>query len=169
MNLTEAQQKKSQEIEALCTEFRGKFLSAGAWIESILSEMLTQQYCTDPKRRSLFFSEFMDSGDITFSRKTELLITVLERFHPKVLAAYPKLKDRLDKFRRFRNRLAHSHPDTSLDRLSDGKTDEVVFVFYEDGQTKFQTVTFTEAKQRADETNRLRDELVKILNAIKTD
>ena len=167
MNFTKKQHERSLEIDALCAEFRGKFLSTGAWIETILSEMLTQQFCPDPNRRALFFSELMDSGDITFSRKTELLTTVLDRFHPQLLGAHPKLKERLDKFRRFRNRLAHSHPDTSEARLNDGKSDEVVFVFYEVGQTKYQTVTLTEAEQRIAESNQLHNELVEILNAIK--
>ncbi|MBA2585896.1 MAG: hypothetical protein H0U99_05370 [Chthoniobacterales bacterium] len=59
--------------------------------------------------------------------------------------------------------LAHNHIDTSEDAIAAlGTTDQVTFVRYQRGEAKPVKVSTADAKQRADEANKLRRELLTI-------
>ena len=99
-------------------------------------------------------------------RKTDLLMTLLKQEFPKMLTTYPLLKHQLDALRSFRNRLAHSHIDTSKPALRKTKRDEVAFIYYRRGRTHRQKVTRADAQQRAEEANELRNALIAIQGQI---
>ena len=154
----------SQALHEFAAELRGKFLNGSAWIETLLGDILATYFCGDSERRALFFSEV--ANDMRFSSKAALLDKILEREFPQLRKAYPRLKQRLDSVRRFRNRLAHAHVDTSEAALAARKSDEVTFIFYEDGQMKRQQVARADAQRRANEANQLRKDLVEVQRTI---
>ena len=121
-----------------------------AWIETLLSDIIARYFCVDEHGRSLFFSDI--ALEMNLRRKTELLITLLNRDFPTILTAHPRLKDQLEALRSFRNRLAHSHIDTSKPALSATTRDEVTFIYYRTGKTQRQAVTREDAQQQAKET-----------------
>jgi hypothetical protein len=156
----------SHALHEFAAELRGKFLNGSAWIETLIGDILAAYFCGDSERRGLFFSEV--ANDMRLSSKATLLDKILEREFPQLRKTYPRLKQRLDSLRAFRNRLAHAHIDTSEAALAAGKSDEVTFIFYEDGQMKRQQVTRAGARRRADEANQLRKDLVELQRAITT-
>src|SRR5882724_11192124 len=139
----------SHALHEFASEVRGKFLNASAWIETLVADILASYFCPDAKRRGLFFSDV--ANDMRLSTKAVLLDKVLQHEFPQLRSAYPRLSKRLDALRIFRNRLDHSHIDTSEAALAAKKADEVTFIFYEDGKAKHQRVTRTDAKRRAEE------------------
>jgi hypothetical protein len=155
---------QSHALHEFAAELRGKFLNGSAWIETLLGDILATYFCRDSERRGLFFSEV--ANDMRLSSKATLLDKILQREFPQLLKAYPRLKKRLDSLRGFRNRLAHAHIDTSEHALATRKSDEVTFIFYEDGQMKRQQVTRDEAQRRANEANQLRKDLVEVQRVI---
>ncbi len=63
------------------------------------------------------------------------------------MTKYPKIIDRLNKIRTFRNRLAHAAPDIDV-----SLKDKIRLKFYDiDGTQKQQDVTFSEVTQRETE------------------
>jgi len=161
---TTDQLDQSHRLHEFAAELRGKFLNGVAWIDIVLAEILAQYFCQNEKRQALFFSEI--ANDLRFAAKSAVLEKILQREYPKVLASYPRLRQRLDKLRMFRNRLAHAHIDTSEATLNTKTPDEVTFIFYDDGKVKRQRVTRADASRRAKEANQLRSDLVKIRSII---
>ena len=53
--------------------------------------------------------------------------------------------------------------------LAARKSDEVTFIFYEDGQMKRQQVARADAQRRANEANQLRKDLVEVQRTIRKD
>ena len=160
MFLTKEHSEHSHRLHEFAAEIRGKFLNSTAWIETLLNDILAGYFCPNDKRRGLFFSEVVN--DMRLSAKTAVLDKILQREFPDILTAYPRLRKRLDCLRKFRNRLAHAHIDTSELALTAKKVDEVTFIFYDDGQNKRQRITRAEASRRGKEANQLRDDLLKI-------
>ena len=155
---------QSKILHKLAAELRGKFLNKSAWIETLLGDILASYFCSDVNRRVLF-SEV--ANDMRSSTKAALLEKILQHSFPQLREAHPRLKKRLDSLRTFRNRLAHSHIDTSEDALAAKKFDEVTFVFYEDEEMKRQCVTRADAKRRATEANQLQNDLLDIQRAVR--
>jgi hypothetical protein len=162
--MTPEELKNSHKLHEFASELRGKLLNGAAWIDMLLCEIITSYFCTNQNRRALFFSEI--GVDINLYRKTELRLKILKREFPVILVSYPRLQEQLNAFRKFRNLLAHSHIDTSKLALGAKSTDEVTFIFYENGKTKRQRVTRADAQSRAKQANQLRDTLLQIQSRI---
>ena len=158
--LTAQERNRSKKLHAFAEELRGKFLTGAAWIETLLSDVIANYFCADEQRRSLFFSDI--ALEISLRRKTELLMTLLKKDFPTMLTKHPRLKHQLEALRLFRNRLAHSHTDTSKPALSAATPDEVTFIYYRNGKMQRQKVTRADAQQRAREANQLRRALIAI-------
>ncbi len=69
----------------------------------------------------------------------------------RITTDYPDLENRLKKLTEFRNRCAHSFPDTSDDYLAKKNIDKISLVWYEDGIRKHQDVTYAEAQTKIQE------------------
>lgn len=107
-----------------------------------------------------FFSEV--ANGMPFRAKIDLLGKIIDFEFPELAQKYPNLKNRLDKFRDFRNTLAHSHIDTSAHQLAAKKRDEVTFVKYKLGKLTHVRVTAGDAKHHANQANQIRQELLAI-------
>lgn len=149
-----------QRVHEFASRLRGEFLTGSSWIEVILTAILAQYFCPDIKRRMLFFSEVANGMRLT--SKIALLEKVILRDFPEFAKAHPRLTKRLEKFRDFRNVLAHSHIDTSERALRKKRANEVTFVFYKLGELAHRRVTAAEATQRANEANKVRAELIEL-------
>lgn len=109
----------------IAEQMRGAFINETAWIEVLLTDIISHYFCAEKHRRMLFFTDVADS--MSFHHKTALLRKLLEHESSDLLTQNPKLPDRLDKFRDFRNILAHKHLDTSATAITRRKPDEVLF------------------------------------------
>jgi len=164
MSPTKKHLTHSKILHEFAAELRGKFLNKSAWIETLLGDILATYFCSDVNRRGLFFSEV--ANDMRLSAKAALPDKILQHNFPQLRETHPRLKKRLDSLRTFRNRLAHSHIDTSEHALASKQSDEVTFIFYEDGKMKHQCVTRADAQHRAAEANQLQNDLIDIQRAV---
>jgi hypothetical protein len=111
------------------------------WIDVIVTDILAQYFAPDPVKRRLLSSNVIAGPDSSFSSRIQLLRKILARAYTSFSDEHPNLCDQLDKIRRFRNRLAHAHIDTSDVFLAKAHTDRIQITFYEDGEAKSQLIT----------------------------
>lgn len=158
----EEHEKKHQvkQLYQFSRQVRGHFLEGAAWIEVLPSDILSQYFCSSTRRRNLFFSEVANT--MSLRAKTELLAKVIKHEFPALEAEFPGLKNRLDKFREFRNTIAHCHLDTSAAQISAKRDDEVTYVVYKLGASKPMRVTMNDVQRQQTEANRLRGQLESI-------
>lgn len=147
----EAQQLNA--LYAIVRDIRGTFIDQAIWLEVLATDILASFFCTDKQRRALLSSDVLTGRDATFSGRLEVLEKIVKTWFPEVAASHASLFDQLGKIRRFRNRLAHSHVDTTEAFLSKGYTDRIRLVFHENGQEKSQVVTVTEFRERLNESS----------------
>jgi hypothetical protein len=150
-------------LHASAFNLRGGFIDQAIWIDLVVTDILARYFVPDVAKRALLASEVITGPDSSFSGRINVLRKVVSRSYPAFATQYPALFDRLDKIRRFRNRLAHAHLDTGDDFLAKEHMDRVQLVFYEDGETKTQVVTFEEFRARLAECS----EIVKQLLALQ--
>jgi hypothetical protein len=155
---TPAHATRGHELHQLACRLRGEFLTGTAWIEVLLTDIVSHYFCAQKRRRMFFFTEV--AAGLSFRSKTSLLHKILKYEFPELLTKHPRLRERLDSFREFRNLLAHSHLDTSEQSLAKRKPDEVLFVKYKAGKMSQVRVNAAEAGRRAEEANQLRRELL---------
>ena len=67
----------------------------------------------------------MSSGEFRFVAKVNLLKSVLKQLEPASKAKFPKLIKDLEAVMQLRNKLAHSHLDTSAATIAAGHTDRI--------------------------------------------
>ena len=109
--LSREQTPRAHDLHQLACRIRGEFLNGTAWMDVLLTDIVSHYFCFERERRMLFFTEV--ASTMSFRAKTLLLEKVLRYEFPEVLSQYPKLRQRLDSLREFRNILAHNHLDTS--------------------------------------------------------
>ena len=157
-----------REYYALAEKIRGAFIEQTIWIDHLLSDMLAVFFCADQSKRALLFSEVLTGQDFRFSTRISLLEAVLEKLRPDLAKPAESLIKKLDKIRRLRNRLAHSHLNATREEIAKlGEHKRITFCFYEDGERKEQTISEEEWRVRMAETSEvmqalliLRDKLI---------
>lgn len=140
--------EKLNALHALMREIRGTSIDQAIWLDVVVTDILASFFCADTERRALLSSDVLTGRDATFSGRVDVLEKIAKKWFPEFVANHINLFDGLDKIRRFRNRLAHSHLDTSEAFLAKGYTDRIQLVFHEDGTGKTQVVTVAEFKER---------------------
>ena len=111
-------------------------------------------FCDNETKRAEFVALVLNGNKgLFFSDKTKILEDILKRKYPNEFKKeYRKIIDRIDKVRRFRNRLAHSSFDVfQVYDISDPTTDSITLYFYENGKKKTELITQADFKQRIDE------------------
>ncbi len=146
----------------LVRDMRGSFLEQSIWIDHILSELLAEYFCDNDKIRPLFFSEVIGGADFRFSSRITLLGSIMKAYHPQLAPKQKSLCDRLDKVRRFRNRLAHSHVKADPEDIARAQDDKFTLVFYEDGMSKEYIASAEDFRVRIKEATDLFIELLEI-------
>jgi hypothetical protein len=136
--------QKLNALFALMREIRGAFIDQAIWIDLLTTDILATFFCPNDERRSLLSSDVLTGRDATFSGRLETLEKIVKRWFPAFLASHAGLFNRLGKIRRLRNRLAHSHLDSSNEFMAKNYTDRIQLVFHEDGVEKTQVITVTE-------------------------
>ena len=147
-------------MHEVARRMRGAFIEGSAWIEVLLTDIISHYFVSEKHRRLLFFSDVADA--MSLYQKTTLLRKIFEHEFPELLVEYPKLSQRLSKFREFRNLLAHNHLDTSEAAIARRKPNEVLFVVYKRGRASTRCLTVEEVQKLADQVNKLRKELLAI-------
>lgn len=90
-------------------------------------------------------------GNLSLASQRRILMHILsDNKFKDIQTEYPDLEDRLAKLTEFRNRCAHSFPDTS-DEFLERKYEGISFVWYDNGVKKHQDVTYAEAQNRIGE------------------
>ena len=144
-------EKKIKLLMEIDKNFRAPFILHAIVIEQMVGEIISRHFCSDEKKREEFFASILNGGDITFHEKTQILHGILKRNYSTALKQYPKLIGRLDKVRRFRNRLAHAALDLSdIDDVSEN-TEHITLAFYEDGVKKTHPISKDELQSRLEE------------------
>ena len=135
----------------IAKHLRGAFMDQAIWIDVIVTDILAQYFVPDSGKRMLLSSDVLAGPDSSFSSRIKLLKKIISRSYSSFAQEYPDICDRLDKVRRFRNRLAHAHLDTSEAFIGKLYQDRIQIVFYEDGREKTQVITVAESDDRLKE------------------
>jgi hypothetical protein len=147
---------------AIARDIRGNFIDQAIWIDVLITDILAQYFVPDEGKRRLLSSDVLAGPDASFSGRIDILRKVVFRSYVTFKEEYPDLFDKLDKIRRFRNRLAHARLDTRTEFVAKGHEDRIQIVFDEDGTTKTQIITVGENKNRLAECTAVVLQLVKL-------
>jgi hypothetical protein len=134
--------KKKEQLKRLYTlsfDIRGKFLDQTIWIEVLISDILSRFFSHEEPRQILFFS--LVAPKLEFRAKINILSTLLELHYPELLEGYPKLIDDINNIRKFRNKIAHAHLDTTDEFLKKEYTDRIRLIFFKKGKTVTMNLT----------------------------
>lgn len=149
-------------IFELDKSIRGPFLIQAIAVDEIVSDIISQYFCPDVEKRHLFFSLIINGGDLAFSDKINIFDKMLQLVYPDLANQHDGIKDRLDKIRKFRNRLAHAMPDTSEEYLLKKYQDRIRLVYFEDGARKQQELFINDTNKRLGECTKVIEELTQI-------
>jgi hypothetical protein len=138
-------------LYALVREIRGASIDQTIWLDLLVTDILANFFCSDKERRAVVSSEVLTGRDATFSGRLDVLEKTTKASFPEFAATRAALFGQLGKVRRFRNRLAHAHVDTSDAFLSKGYTDRIQLVFHEGGVEKTHVITIEEFRERLSE------------------
>jgi hypothetical protein len=156
-------------IYALSQQIRGVFMDQTIWLDVMITDILASYFVTDPKKRALLSSDVLSGPDQTFSGRISLLQKIVNRSYKAFADEHPNLFDRLGKIRQFRNRLAHSHLDTSDEFLGKGYTDRIQINFFKNGEELSQAITVEDSRQRLKECSEVLLQLVKLQTLVMAD
>lgn len=142
---------------------RGKFLVLAIDIEFMVGWIVCEHFCPEEERKRLMFSLVIGWPEaFPFSSRITLLDRLLELRYSDLKLKYSGLKEKLDKIRKFRNRLAHASPDIAI------FPDKIRLKWYDDdGTEKQQDVTHSEVAEREKECREVFGQLVEIQLEIK--
>jgi hypothetical protein len=143
---------------------RGAFMDQTIWLDTIITGILVLYFTEDAKKQSVL-GEALTGRDFSFSARIELLEKVVKLAFPAFANTQHDFFTKLDKIRRFRNRLAHAQLETSDKFLAKGE--QIQLVFYENGEEKHQTITLADVKLRLAECSQVLLQLVELQKLIK--
>jgi len=149
-------------IHDLARHVRGSFMEQAIWIDVLVADILAQYFAPDEDKRALLISEVLTGQGSTFSRNINTLRKVVSRSYASFSEEYPDFFSQLEKIRKFRNRLAHAHLDTSDKFIAEGHEDRIRIVFYEDGIAKTQVITVEDSNKRLGESSAVLSQLLKL-------
>jgi hypothetical protein len=144
---------------------RGAFMDQTIWLDTIITGILVIYFTDDAKKQSVL-GEALTGRDFSFSARLELLKKVVKLSFPAFANTHHGFFTKLDKIRRFRNRLAHAQLDTS-DRFLAKGGEQIQLVFYENGEERHQTINFADVKLRLAECSQVLLQLVDLQKLIK--
>jgi len=149
--LEDERMRHINELKSIAANIRGNFLDVAIWIEKLIEDIIASHFCTDSENRALFFSLIMNSPEFTFYRKIGIFDELLKICYPDLYKLHSDLLKKLDKIRKFRNRLAHATLDITDNFLSKNAIDRVQIRYYEKGREKQQVITLDEKDHRLSE------------------
>jgi hypothetical protein len=155
-------EQELEAVTALSAEIRGEFLDLAIFAELVITDIIARHFCPDEDRYMLFFSVVMTNPDLKFSTKEDMLREILKLRYRDILDAHGDLIDQVGKVRRWRNRLAHSHLDTSERFLSKGHKDRIQLIYYEAGRVKQQVISVDDSKAKLAEVSACIRQLVAV-------
>jgi hypothetical protein len=155
-----------QKLHDAATSIRGVFLEQAIWIETLVTDIIVRHFTSDERQYSILNSLIFNRAEVTFNMKIEVLQKLFKFCYKDLLKKYSGLFPRLHKIRRRRNRLAHSHLDTSEEFLSKGFKDRIQLIFYENGRTKQEVITLKNHHAMLQECSRIVHILTKLQDEV---
>lgn len=138
---------KQADVEyKLATRIRAPFLEQAIVIDRLIADIISQHFCPDEEKRTLFFSLITNGITLSFHASINVFEKLLKLCYPDLYEKH--LFKKLDTIRNFRNRIAHSMLDTSEEFLAKGYTDRIRLVVHMDGKQKHQTITNKDINER---------------------
>ncbi len=128
------------------TRIIGIVLALASLTEFVMSNIIADHFSENVEKRNQMFSFI--NGTLSLDEKRKILTSILSENYGNITVDYPKLENRLEALRKFRNIVAHSYPDTREAYLAEKHTDRVRLVWYRNGRRKSQDVTHADAQNR---------------------
>lgn len=100
------------------SEISGTVLALASLTEFTIGAIISDYFSENLEKRDLMFS-LLIGGNLSLASKRRILMHILsDNKFQDIKTEYPDLEDHLTKLTEFRNRCAHSFPDTSDDFLA---------------------------------------------------
>jgi hypothetical protein len=153
-------------IFELSKKIRGSYLDNAIAIEMIIADIISNHFCPNEEKRSLFFTLVLNNSGFNLSNKINMLKNILNLKYHDLFENHPTLFDKLNNIRIFRNKLAHSFLDTSEEYLSKNVTNQIQLEYFKNGQKLHQEITLSEINDKLAENSKTIIELVAIQKEI---
>ena len=125
-------------------------------IESLIENIVAWHFCPDTEKHLLFIGLMFITAEVSFSKKINILIKVLENSYSDILKDIPRLANDLNSVRRFRNKFAHNELNLHEDKLAAMKDGIHLRSINRDGQMVEDFIPTAEADKRIKAAQRLR-------------
>ena len=151
---------------ALQREIRGGILEAAIQVERALDLILVNHFCDFYSERWWqLYSLVFASGDITFRRKSNIVLELLGIAYPDLLERHPGTKKALDQVVNKRNEVAHSESGMSAGFGTGQPPDHINLIVYKKGKRTVQRFTRAQAVEEVKKANELFRDLGEIAAA----
>jgi hypothetical protein len=123
----------AQKLHEKARYIRGRFLNSVAVIERDIAVILTEYFClADESKKELFFEKV--TGKLSLDEKKKILIEIVNNNYPRYFREHKKFLNDLEKVQEFRNKLAHSVLDVSVEALARPLENGVGFIQWKRGK-----------------------------------
>lgn len=137
-------------IHARAREMRGGFLNHIACIERDMAQIITDYFCTPCKeKRAIFFDHIVTKGFFGLRKKRDVLYRIIKNDYPRYWKENNEYLKRFDEIADFRNKLAHSVLDVSVEVLARPIEKGISFVD-RDGAEPITELEFEDMQVKAD-------------------
>ena len=142
-------------------EVRGNYLVDAIEIEGIIDDVLAIHFFKNNDAQYVDFQGFI-LKELQFGAKIKILVSLLNSKYPNLLNKHTSLANELEKIRDFRNRLAHSQLDTTVEYIEKKQTDRIQLMFYKDGKRQYQEITKADFDKKLQEVSSVKISLMEI-------
>jgi len=132
----------------LDNKIRAPFLLQAIGIDVLISEIISHHFISEEDNRKLFISLIMGPGYLSFASKIKILKELLKLRYPNLEEKYPKLINKLEKVRNFRNKIVHSMLHNPDEYLKKKYTDRIELGYYKNGEKKYQIITLADMDKK---------------------
>jgi hypothetical protein len=113
---------------------RSHILYEAIALEGMVDQVIAWHFCPNEEKHIWFSSLIFRKGEVTFSKKIEILETILKQFYPDINADMPGLVTRLQNIRKIRNEFAHSELVLDEDKLLEKVPEGIYLRSIKDGK-----------------------------------
>lgn len=137
-------EKQIEDLFKLSADIRGTFLDQSIMIERLIDDIIAKHFCAEEEKRILLFS--LITSRFSFQSRIMALKTVLECCYPQLFEKHRNTIKNLQQIREFRNKIAHSMIDSSIEFLEKKYNDRIRLVVY--GKEKHIVIKKDDMKKR---------------------
>jgi hypothetical protein len=163
--------KKQYELN---DKIRGSYLARVTLIEGVISDIISQHFCTEKDKRELLLHLILGSSSFSFKNRIDALGHLMKLKYPILINEYPDLIKKLNTVRKFRNKISHSMLDTQIEFLEKNHEDRIKLDYFQSGTKKSIVITEKEWRRRIIETegilfdlNNIQEMIIKMCSKIE--